>query len=77
MVGRLPAKIENIPNIIFEHAALQAGPGAESITFNVSMSHLGRSGISRIWDKIAPGTVEYAPPTLAPSKRWPRSARYS
>lgn len=67
MVGKLRAKIENIPNIILEHAALQADSGTESITFNVSTSHLGRSGISRIWDKIAPGTVEYAPPTPVPA----------
>jgi FkbM family methyltransferase len=67
MVDRLQAKIENIPNIILEHAALQADADAESITFNVSTSHLGRSGISRIWDKIAPGTVEYAPPIPVPA----------
>jgi FkbM family methyltransferase len=67
MVGRLRAKVESIPNIILEHAALQADPDAESITFNVSTSHLGRSGISRIWDQIAPGTVEYAPPTPVPA----------
>lgn len=67
MVDKLRAKIENIPNITLEHAALQADPGIESITFNVSTSHLGRSGISRIWDQIAPGTVEYAPPTPVPA----------
>jgi len=67
MVEKLRAKIESLPNIILEHAALQADPDAESITFNVSTTHLGRSGISRIWDKIAPGTVEYAPPTSVPA----------
>lgn len=67
MVDQLRAKAKDIPNVILEYAALQADHDIESVTFNVSTSHVGRSGISRIWDKIAPGTVEYAAPMPVPA----------
>lgn len=68
LVGRLKQKLgARAERVHVEFAALQSDPSATSIQFNLSTSHAGRSGISRLWDRIAPGTVTYAPPVTVPA----------
>ena len=47
--------------------AVHNDPKRTSISFNCSPSHPGRSGISRIWDRIAPGKVDYAETVTVPA----------
>ena len=67
LVKKLREKLAGAGNVELEFCALQADPALDSITFNISTSHVGRSGISRLWDIIAPGTVTYAPPVQVPA----------
>ena len=67
LVRKLGERLADRRNVQLRFAALQDDPSAESITFNISTSHLGRSGVSRLWDHIAPGTVTYAPPVKVPA----------
>jgi FkbM family methyltransferase len=67
MIDKLTPKLAGFGNVTLEYAALQADPAASTVTFNCSVSHPGRSGISRTWDLIAPGTVDYEPPVVVPA----------
>jgi FkbM family methyltransferase len=67
MVDKLAPKLAGLGNVALEYAALQDDPAARTVTFNCSASHPGRSGISRTWDLIAPGTVDYEPPVVVPA----------
>lgn len=68
LVERLREKVGPMADRVrVEFAALQSDPDAASIQFNISTSHIGRSGVSRLWDRIAPGTVTYEPPITVPA----------
>jgi FkbM family methyltransferase len=54
-------------NVTAVYAALQDDPGRQTVTFNCSPSHPGRSGISRLWDTISPGKVAYEPAAAVPA----------
>lgn len=54
-------------NVVLSCAALQENPERTSITFNCSTSHPGRSGIGRMWDRIAPGEVQYSEAMQVPA----------
>jgi FkbM family methyltransferase len=59
IASKLTARIVNRTNIVLEQVALQEESSREFITFNCSVNHPGRSGISRSWDVILPGSVTY------------------
>lgn len=64
---RLELQTATRTNLHRHLGALQDDPQRTEITFNCSPSHPGRSGISRIWDRIAPGQVEYADSVTVPA----------
>ncbi len=55
------------PNVKVVYGALQEDPYKTDIEFNCSSSHPGRSGVGRLWDLLAQGQVQYAPPTKVPA----------
>jgi FkbM family methyltransferase len=67
MVDKLAPRLAKFPNVALEYAAIQSDPTAQTVTFNCSPNHPGRSGISRTWDVISPGSVEYDPPVEVPA----------
>lgn len=60
----LESKTSNRKNVVRKRAALVRDHAQETVTFNCSASHPGRSGLSRMWDRIAPGTVSYQAETV-------------
>lgn len=56
-----------LANVEVVWAALQDDPDRASVTFNCSTSHPGRSGISRLWDRISPGQVTYTEAEVVPA----------
>lgn len=67
MFDKLSPLLEPFPNAVLEYAALQNSYDEESVTFHCSLNHPGRSGISRSWDYIQPGSVNYEPPVTVPA----------
>lgn len=54
-------------NVEVVWGALQADASRQTVQFNCSSSHPGRSGIGRLWDRITPGQVEYRAPADVPA----------
>jgi FkbM family methyltransferase len=55
---------QRFANVALVAAALQDDEGRATVSFNCSPSHPGRSGISRLWDRISPGQVAYDQPRV-------------
>jgi FkbM family methyltransferase len=58
----LEQRTKSFPQVTRIHAALQDDPERGQISFNCSSTHPGRSGVSRLWDRIAPDQVRYDEP---------------
>lgn len=67
ILEKLQPKLINLPSVVVELGALQADEARTEITFHRSSAHPGRSGISRSWDLISPGTVVYDAPLTVPA----------
>lgn len=63
----LQSNTRRFDNVVLSYAALQDGPERPTVTFNCSTSHPGRSGIGRLWDRIAPGEVQYEASATVPA----------
>ena len=63
----LQRNTRRFPNVTTVFAALEKDENRATITFNCSVSHPGRSGVSRLWDRISAGKVEYEAPVDVPA----------